>query len=96
MGRLSIECRNRVIALFYKGLSVIEIRKRLREENIRISRQALHSLILKFRNHRTIADLPRRRMQPIITEEMRSVMEEALTNDDEITARGLKNLLVAQ
>ena len=36
-------------------------------------------------------------MQSKITEEMRSVMEEALTNDDEITARGLKkNSLVAR
>jgi len=96
MGRLSIEPRNRVISLYLKGHSVIEIRKRLWEENICVSRQALHNLVLKFRTNRTVADLPRRRLQPKITEEMRSVMEEALTNDNEITARGLKNLLAAR
>ena len=96
MGRLSVESRNTVIALDLKGFCVIEICERLREENIRVSRQALHNLILKFWNNRTVADLPRRRMQSKITEEMRSVMEEALTNSDEITARGLKNSLVAR
>ena len=96
MGRLSVESKNRVIALYLKGFCVIEIRERLREENIRVSHQALHNLILKFRSHRTVADLPRRQMQSKITEEMRSVMEEALTNDDKITASGLKNSLVAR
>ena len=78
-----------------EGLCVIEIRKRLREESIHLDRQALQTLILKLRNHTIVADLPRRRMQSKITEEMRSIMEEAPTNYGKITTRKVENLLAA-
>ena len=47
MARLSNECR-RVIMLCSKGYSVTEIRRRLKEENISISRQALYNLVNKL------------------------------------------------
>ena len=53
-------------------------------------------MLLKFQVNGIVADLPRRRREQKITEEMRSVIEEALTNNDEITARGLKSLLIAR
>ena len=90
-----MESRKRVIALHLKGHSVIEIHRRLQEQNIYISRQGLHNLLLKFQVNRIVADLPRRRRQQTIAVEMRSVIEEALTNNDEITARGLKSLLAS-
>ena len=61
MARLSVESRKRVIALLLKGHSVIEIHRRLQEENICISRQGLHNLLLKFQVNGIVADLPRRR-----------------------------------
>ena len=42
-----------------------------------------------------VADLPRRRMQSEIIEEMRSIMEEAPTNYGKITTRKVENLLAA-
>ena len=91
-----MEARRRIITLHSKRYSVLEICKRLQEENLSISRQSIHNLITKFRDHRTVADLPRRRQERKITTQMRSLIEEALTRNDEITSRGLKNLLSAQ
>jgi len=91
-----MEARTRIIALHSKGFSVLEIRKRLQEENFSISRQSIHNLLTKFWDHQTIADLPRRRRQRKITTEMRSLIKDQLSRNDEITSRGLKSLLSAQ
>ena len=40
--------------------------------------------------------LPVRRRKQKITEQMKVMIEEALNNNDEITARGIKSLLTAQ
>ena len=96
MGRLSVESRKRVITLRSKGHSVIDIRQRLKDENIVISRQAIYNVVNKFRNHRIYKDLPVQRRKQKITEQMKVMIEEALNNNDEITARGIKTLLTAQ
>ena len=57
-----MESRMRVITLRSRGYSGLQIRRRLQEENISISRQAIHSLVIKFQNHRTCEDLPRMRL----------------------------------
>ena len=67
-----MEARRRIITLHSKRYSVLEIRKRLQEENLSISRQSIHNLITKFKDHRTVADLPRRRRERKITTQMRS------------------------
>ena len=41
-------------------------------------------------------DLPARHQKLKITEQMKVMIEEALNNNDEITARGIKGLLTAQ
>ena len=96
MARLSIESRMRVITLRSRGYSILQIRKRLQEENIIVSRQAIYSLVKKFQNYRVCSDLPRKRRQQKITAEMRLVIEEALTSNDEITSRGIRSLLTSQ
>jgi len=96
MARLSKESRKRVIALHSRGYTVTEIRRRLQEENISVSRQALHNLLRKFLDKRIIKDLPRRSKQRKITEEMRSAIEEAYNGNDELTSTGIKSLLMAR
>ena len=96
MARLSMESRMRVITLHSRGYSILQIRQRLQEENIIVSHQAIYSLIKKFQNYRVCSDLPRKRRQQKITAEMRLVIEEALTSNDEITSRGIRNLLTSQ
>ena len=81
------------MALYLKGYSVIQIRQRLNEENIVISRQALHKLIRKYRMGTLYQIRPRRGK---ITEEMKSLIDETLRNNDEVTSTGLKSLLTAR
>jgi len=78
MVRLSIDARTRIITLHSKAFLVLEIRKRLQEENICISRQSIHNLIAKFRYDQAIGDLPRRRRQRKITAPMRSLIKETI------------------
>lgn len=73
-----------------------DISRRLREENVSVSQRALYYLLKKYRDRNFVKDLPRRKKAPKITEEMKVAIEEALQNDDEITSRGIKNLIVAR
>ena len=77
MVNLSIDARTRIITVHLKAFLVLEIRKRLQEENICISRQS-HNLIAKFRYDQVIGDLPRRRRQRKITAPMRSLIKETI------------------
>lgn len=93
MARLSLECRRSVIMLRSRGYTISEIQRRLREESIFVSRQALHNLIRKFRDKLTVKDLPRRRRPRKITEEMKAAIEEAYNGNDELTSTDIKRLL---
>ena len=93
MARLSLESRNRVITLFSRGYTVLEIQRRLREERTTVSCQALYNLLRKFREKNTIENLPGRRRPRKITTEMEATIEEAYNGNDELTARKLKRLL---
>ena len=79
-----------------RGYTVREIHQRLREENCDISAQSLYNLLRKFREKRTIADLSRHRRPRKLTDEMRQVIEEELTNNDEITSTGIRSLLLSR
>lgn len=96
MARLSLESRQRVITLFSRGYTVSEIRRRLSEESTKVSSQALHNLLRKFREKMTIKDLPRRRRPRKLTEEMKAAIEEAYRGNDELTSTEIKRLLVAR
>jgi len=96
MPKLSIEARYRVIALHSRGYCVQDISRRLREENIVVSQRVLYYLLKKYRDRNIVKDLPRRKKAPKITEEIKIAIEESLQNDDEITSRGIKNLIAAR
>ena len=94
MGRMSVELRKRVIVLRSRGYSVGDIFRRFKEEKIPITRQSLYNLIEKFRVQQTVSDMPRRRRQRIITDEMRQFIQDALKKDDELTATKIRDLLL--
>lgn len=94
MPRLDIETRRRVIALRHAGFSVIDIRKRLEEENISISLQALFNLIKKHRDVGRLLDLPRRARPRKLNDEMMAFMNHAMSENDELTATRARSLLV--
>ena len=69
-----METRQRVITLHLRGYTVWEIRRRLRQINCDISAQSLYNLLRKFREKRTIADLPRQRRPRKLNDEVRQLI----------------------
>ena len=85
--------RRRVIALRSSGYSVAEIRKHLSEENMLISSQALFNLIRKHCQTGKLLDLTRRPRPGKLMQETVNKLKEALSGNDELTARQVRNLL---
>ena len=73
---------------------MVDIRKRLEEENIAISLQALFNLIRKYSETGRLMDHPRRARPRKLNDEMMAFMNRALTEDDELTSRRACCLLV--
>lgn len=94
MPRLEVSTRRRVLFLHQSGHSISEIKKRLIEESIFISSQALFNLVRKHRETGKLIDLPRRARPRKLSQEMVTVLEEAWCDNDEMTARQARSLLV--
>lgn len=94
MGRLSIEDRLRVITLHSNNFSLSTIHKRLKDEKISVSLRALYNLVKKHGETGIIVDLPRRRKQRKVTEEMMEFIEQEMRRNDELTSTGIKALLL--
>lgn len=93
MPRLDMTTRRRVIYLRSSGYSVAEIRKRLSDENISVSSQVLFNLIKKHRETGKLLDFTCRARPRKLTQEMMEMLNEALSNNDELTARQARDLL---
>ena len=96
MPRLDIDTRRRVVFLKSAGYSVSQIKKRLQEENILVSSQALFNLLKKFKDTGKLIDLLRRTRPRKLSREMMVFLNEALSENDELTARQAHSLLVAK
>ena len=97
MPRLSLEARNRVIALHQQGWKVKNIYDQLQQEGVTpVTLRAIYYLLSKYRRHQAVVDLPRRRRPRKITDEMKTFIEEMLYQDDEITAVKLKDMLASR
>ena len=96
MPRLDIETRRRVIFLSRSGYSVSQIKKRLKQENINISLAALYNLLKKYNETGKLIDLPRRTRPIKLNNVMRAFINQALSENDELTARQARNLLTQQ
>ena len=94
MPRLDIDTRRRVVTLRQAGHSVTDIRKRLKEENIIISLQALFNLLRKHRETMKLMDLPRRARPRKLSNEMMVFLNQEMVEDDELTSRRARGLLV--
>ena len=96
MPRLDIETRRRVIFLSRSGYSVSQIKKRLKQENINISLAALYNLLKKYNETGKLIDLPRRTRPIKLNNVMRAFINQALSENDELTTRQARNLLTQQ
>ena len=92
MPRLDLASRT-AISLIMQGYYVMDVKKRLEEENVVITRQSLYKLLRKHRTYHTNADSPRNAVPKKITPEMYLTIESELTKDDEVTASHLRNTL---
>ena len=84
---MSLDTRKRVILLKEQGFSVSRITARLQQEGIFVSCQALCSLFKKHSDTGRLVDLPKQTRTKKINEEMIAVTDDALLNNDELTAR---------
>ena len=57
MPRESVVARTRVVLLSESALSLVEIKKRLEEEEIFVSKTSIYLLLKKFKEKRTVRDL---------------------------------------
>ena len=78
------------------GLSPRKIKQHLNEEALHVSIQAIYSLLRKYRLHQTYVDLPRKTIPRKITDGMVATIDAALTENDELTARQLREILSTQ
>ena len=86
MPRLTISARQRVVTLYSRGYFVSQIKKHLDEENVYISKRSLYKLMGKYEETGNIVDKPRTTPQRI-TEQIKTVIDEALKSNDELTVR---------
>ena len=93
MPRLLVSTRKRVIILRRQGYALKDIQRRLEQEDIVVSLRSLQRLCAKFKRVRTIRDLPRASKRRLLTPQMLSAMDESLRDNDELTARKLRDTL---
>ena len=94
MPHLDIAARRRVIVLKQSGYSIAEIKQRLSEENISISLQSLFSLIKKYNETGKLIDMPRRTRPRKLTREMMAMLNQLLSENDELTSRRIRSSLL--
>ena len=97
MPRLSLDVRKRVVLLKRAGYSLKDIWKRIQEEEgCTYSLRSVCRLWRKYRQCRTILDLPRRKQVKKVDEDMLETIDTLLTENDELTARQLRDRLLEQ
>ena len=91
MGRISLETRRRVVLL--RSYPAAAIQRRLLEEGIKMSRFSIYKLLKKYDSTGTIADRPRQKSTPILSEEQLEFISKCLEQNDELTAAKLRDKL---
>ena len=91
---LGVSTRRRIILLKKAGHSVVDLRNCLSEENIAISLQALVNLVKKYNETGKLLYLPRRTRLRKLTGEMIAMLDQGLSEDDELTVRRARSLLL--
>ena len=72
------------------------MKKRLEQENIRISLVALYNLLKKYNQLGRLINLPRRTRPTKLNNVMRLFLNQKLSENDKLTTREARNLLTQQ
>ena len=67
---------------------------RLNQEQISITHQALYNLLKNHCESGCLVDLPKRSRIRKVSDEMVAIIDEALSNNDKLTAREIQSILV--
>lgn len=95
MPRLDLSARKRVIVLKRAGYTLPEVHKMIVEgEGRNVSLRSIYRLWKKFSSTHTIADLPRKKRDNILTDQMLDEIDTLLLENDELNARQLRDRLV--
>ena len=90
---LSIETSKRAVILKESGLAMTEIRNRLFEEQIHVSRVALYKLWRRYKKTGSIANTPRAQPVKRLGWVQCLAIDEAMAENDELTSRQLRGML---
>ena len=90
MGRMSIETRQRVVLLWKSGMKIKDIHGRLREEKTVVSETSLYLLIAKYAKSGKVSNIKRSSRPSILGNEHYKFIDNAMEEDDELTAYKLK------
>ena len=71
-----------------------KILTRLKQEQISVTCQALYNLLKKHYESGCVVDLPKWTRTRKISDEMVAIIDEALSDNDELTAREIRSILV--
>lgn len=94
MARMSLDTRSRVVYLHKSGFKLKDIQLRLKEEDIKVSKKSLCLLLKKYRLHGVVSDLPKRAKQKKLSLQHLKLIDEAITEDDEVSNSDLRALLL--
>ena len=94
MGRTSVDTRARVVWLWRAGYSVSNIRKRLLEEDIKVSRKSLYVLLKNYQQTSSIADRKKEPRRRLLGVQHFQFVDEALEGNNQLTSRQLHGMLV--
>ena len=93
MGRMSLETRVRVIAMWKTGWPLRVIQKRLQDEYIRVSIVSLCKLTKKFRSTNSVCDNRTYKPPRTLTEEHLRFIDETMADNPELTGTQLADKL---
>ena len=76
------------------GYTYRAIQRRLKEEGTAVSIKTLYLLMVKYNNTKTITDRPRAKRRKLLNDEHYRVIDNALSENDELTTRQLYDVLL--
>ena len=94
MTKLALSARRSTVSMFNAGYSMAAIQQRLEEEDITITKRSLYRLIKKFKEKGVYTDLHRRERDKKLTQELLTMMNNELLENDEATARHFRAMLI--
>ena len=93
---LSLYARERIRVLMSQGSNVRDTMKALEREGIETCRQTVWRFWVHYKTYRSIEPLPRPGRSTKLTETVQNIIEVAINENDETTAKELASILVQQ